>query len=107
MPGCCDAVAVGKQSQGSGIAPGMPCAAFNTSNLCYGNYQEDCSWKPACCKWDGTDLYWDCSSCTDATKDDPTHGTCAENHCSNSTKAVRRTVPLGFGLRNREPLPII
>ena len=80
-------VAVGKQSQGSGLAPGMPCGAFNSSGSCQSYYSSgrSCRWKPACCKWDGKD--WDCSGCTDATKHDPIHGSCQESTCGNRTDA--------------------
>jgi hypothetical protein len=69
--------AVGKQSQGSGLVPGMPCSAFNTSSMCEDNYDSRCTWKPACCAWDGQS--WSCDQCTNVTRNDRLHGTCPLN----------------------------
>ena len=77
-------IAVGKQSQGSGYAPGMPCTAFNSSRSCQ-NYDGGCDWVPACCKWTGD--HWDCGACTDITRHDPINGLCQEDKCSNRTEA--------------------
>jgi hypothetical protein len=77
--------AVGKQSQGSGFVPGMPCSAFNTSSMCEDNYETRCTWKPACCVWDGQS--WSCESCTNVTRHDRVHGSCVPNLCSNRTNS--------------------
>jgi hypothetical protein len=54
-------VAVGRQLQGSGVVPGMPCDVWNSSASCGRNGYDGCTWMPACCAWGGR--RWDCGGC--------------------------------------------